>query len=124
VVDAHLLAIRRAAEIGFARYIISATTPFSRDDLRELRLDAAAVVRRHVPDYEEPYARRGWAMVPAIDRVYVNERARLELGWRPRHDFASVIVRLRAGGDIRSPLAIAIGAKGYHREAVSPSTPA
>ncbi|HEY6512058.1 MAG TPA: NAD(P)-dependent oxidoreductase [Burkholderiaceae bacterium] len=124
VVDAHLLALHKAADIGFARFIVSATTPFTRDDLRELRRDAAAVVRRHVPDYEEAYLRRGWAMVPAIDRVYVNERARRELGWRPRHDFASVIARLRASEDFRSPLAIAIGAKGYHRQDASPSTPA
>ena len=39
-------------------------------------------------------------MVPAIDRVYVNERARRELGWRPRHDFASVIARLARGREI------------------------
>jgi nucleoside-diphosphate-sugar epimerase len=32
VVDAHLLAIERAPRIGFGRYIISATTPFTPDD--------------------------------------------------------------------------------------------
>jgi nucleoside-diphosphate-sugar epimerase len=119
VVDAHLLAIDRAPQIGFARYIISATTPFTRGDLRELRRDAAAVVRRHVPAFESEYARRGWSMVPAIDRVYVNERARRELGWEPRHDFAAVIARLHDDADFRSPLARVIGAKGYHRQAPS-----
>jgi len=122
VVDAHLLALAKAGDIGFARYIISATTPFTRDDLRDLRHDAAAVVRRHVPAYEVEYARRGWQMVPAIDRVYVNERARNELGWRPRHDFAALIARLQAGEDFRSALARAVGAKGYHREATFPYT--
>jgi UDP-glucose 4-epimerase len=122
VVDAHLLALRRAGEIGFARYIVSATTPFTRDDLAELRHDAAAVVRRRVPAYEAEYTRRGWQMVPAIDRVYVNERARRELGWRPRHDFAALIERLRAGQDFRSALARAVGAKGYHRKATFPYT--
>ena len=53
-------------------------------------------------------------MFPGIDRVYVNEKARLELGWQPRHDFAAVVDRLRAGGDHRSTLAQAIGCKGYH----------
>jgi UDP-glucose 4-epimerase len=119
VVDAHLLAIDKAAAIGFARYIISATTPFTRDDLRELRHDAAAVVRRRLPAFEAEYARRDWSMVPAIDRVYVNERARRELGWQPRHDFAAVISRLRSDDDFRSPLARVIGAKGYHRRAPS-----
>jgi UDP-glucose 4-epimerase len=122
VVDAHLLALAKARDIRFARYIISATTPFTRDDLHELRRDAAAVVRRHVPTYEAEYAQRGWQMVPALDRVYVNERARNELGWRPRHDFATLIERLRAGEDFRSALARAVGAKGYHREATFPYT--
>ena len=119
VVDAHLLAIDKAPQIGFGRYIISATTPFTRDDLGELRSDAPAVVRRRVPAYEAEYAGRGWSMVPTIDRVYVNERARHELGWRPRHDFAAVISRLRSDDDFRSPLARVVGSKGYHRQAPS-----
>jgi len=50
VVSAHLLAIEKAPAIGFARYIISATTPFGRDDLLDLRAHAPAVVKRRVPD--------------------------------------------------------------------------
>jgi UDP-glucose 4-epimerase len=53
-------------------------------------------------------------MFPTIDRVYVNEKARRELGWRPRYDFAEVIRRIDAGEDFRSPLARTIGSKGYH----------
>jgi len=116
VVSAHRCAAERAAAIGFGRYIVSATTPFSQDDMATLRIDAPAVVRRLAPDYEAEYRRRGWRMLPSIDRVYVNARARAELGWRPKHDFASVIARLAAGGDILSPLARTIGAKGYHTE--------
>ena len=115
VVDAHLLAVEKAAAIGFGRYIISATTPFSRDDLLDLRKNAPSVVRRLFPDYEAEYARRGWRMFPSIERVYVNERARNELNWRPLYDFGHVLCRLRAGEDPRSPLARAVGAKGYHR---------
>lgn len=114
VVSAHLLAMERAPEIGFGRYIISATTPFTRDDLAKLRRDAPSVVRRYVPEYEAEYERRGWRMFPSIERVYVNERARRELGWRPRYDFAHVVGRLRAGEDFRSPLARLVGIKGYH----------
>jgi UDP-glucose 4-epimerase len=114
IVSAHLLAIERASSIGFGRYIISATTPFTPDDLQALRSDALSVVARRVPGYEVEYARRGWAMVPAIERVYVNGLARSELGWRPRYDFGSALARLRDTGDFRSPLARAIGTKGYH----------
>jgi UDP-glucose 4-epimerase len=113
-VAAHLLAMARAPAIGFDRYIISATSPLTRGDLLELRQSAAAVVRRHVPQYEEAYAQRGWSMFPTLDRVYVNERARARLGWQPRHDFGAAIERLRAAEDYRSGLARAVGSKGYH----------
>jgi UDP-glucose 4-epimerase len=116
VVGAHLVALERAPAIGFGRYIVSATTPFSRADLAELRADAPAVVRRLVPEYADVYATRGWKMFPSIDRVYVNERARTELGWQPRHDFRAVIDRLGRGEELRSPLATLIGQKGYHPE--------
>lgn len=114
VVSAHLLALEKAASIGFGRYIISATTPFLPEDLLELRANAPAVVRRQLPDYEAEYARRGWKMFPSIDRVYVNERARKELGWRPRYDFRYVLDCLKAGADPRSELARVVGSKGYH----------
>jgi UDP-glucose 4-epimerase len=114
VADAHLLAMRRAADLGFGKYIVSATTPFTPGDLAGLRDDAPAVVRRLFPDYEAEYARRGWRMFPSVGRVYVNARARADLGWTPRHDFRSVLDALKSGADARSPLARAIGAKGYH----------
>jgi nucleoside-diphosphate-sugar epimerase len=114
VVDAHLLAMERAAGIGFGKYIVSATTPFTPADLAALRDDAPAVVRRLFPDYEAEYASRGWRMFPGIGRVYVNARARADLGWAPRHDFRSVLDALKSGEDPRSPLARAIGMKGYH----------
>jgi nucleoside-diphosphate-sugar epimerase len=116
VVSAHVLAARRAPAIGFRRYIISATTPFQPDDMAELHTDAAAVARRRVPGYEVEYARRGWKMPPGIDRVYVNERARNELGWQPRHDFARLLGRAAADEDMRSELARLVGSKGYHAE--------
>jgi len=114
VVDAHLLAVEKAVAIGFGRFIVTATTPFRPDDLAELRANAAGVVRRLIPEYEAEFARRGWKMFPGIDRVYVNQRARRELGWQPRYDFRRVLEALRDGDDYRSPLARAVGAKGYH----------
>jgi UDP-glucose 4-epimerase len=117
VVDAHLLALMRAPALGFRKYIISATTPFLPEDLAGLRLDAPQVVRRRIPKYEAEFARRGWRMFPSIGRVYVNQRARDELDWRPRYDFQFVLSRLAEGGEVRSLLARAIGSKGYHAEA-------
>jgi UDP-glucose 4-epimerase len=114
VVSAHLLAIEKAPAIGFGRYIISATTPFTKDDLFDLRAQAPEVVKQRVPDYESEYARRGWKMFPSIDRVYVNERARNELGWVPRYDFNHILGSLKTNADPFSTLARLIGSKGYH----------
>ena len=116
VVNAHLLAAAKAPAVGFRRYIVSATTPFTTADLPELRVNAPVVVRCKVPEYEEEYRRRGWKMVPSIDRVYVNDRIRNELGWQPRYDFRFLIDRLKADCDFKSPLSRLIGSKGYHAE--------
>jgi UDP-glucose 4-epimerase len=116
VVGAHLLAAEHAPRIGFRKYIISATTPFQPDDVADLRKDAPRVVAERVPDYQVEYDRQQWKMLPSIDRVYVNERARNELGWRPKFDFISILDRLEAGEDMRSPLARLVGSKGYHSQ--------
>lgn len=119
VVSAHLLAVEHARKISFRKYIISATTPFLPEDVSGLALDAPSVVRCRVPEYEAEYQLRGWKMFPTIGRVYVNDRARNELGWRPRYDFSHLIKCLREGKDLRSPLAREIGSKGYHAEVFS-----
>ncbi|MET0388699.1 MAG: NAD(P)-dependent oxidoreductase [Polyangiales bacterium] len=117
VVSAHLLALDKARALGFGRYIISATSPFTGDDLAELRRDAPVVVQRYAPEYHDVYTPLGYRMFATIDRVYVNTRARRELGWQPKHDFASALRALRAGGPLQSELARVVGAKGYHRHA-------
>ena len=116
VVSAHLLAAEHAGAIGFRKYVISSTSPFQPEDLADLRSDLPSVVRKYVPEYEIEYAHRGWRMFPGISRVYVNQRARTELGWHAKYDFHRVIQALKFDGDLRSPLARLIGSKGYHRE--------
>jgi len=122
VVAAHVLALKRAGDIGFAKLIISATTPFTRGDLPLLGERAPAALHRRVPEYGPVYARRGWRMFDRLDRVYVNDRARAVLGWTPRYDFRAALDRLAASEDPRSPLALAIGAKGYHAESFGVDT--
>ncbi|MCS3799121.1 NAD-dependent epimerase/dehydratase family protein [Niastella sp. OAS944] len=116
VVSAHLLAMQHARRIGFGTYIISATTPFTKADLLNLRLHATDVVKHLFPEYVELYEQLGWKMFPSLDRVYVNERARNELGWQPKYDFKYIIEQIRSSNDLRSRLAAQIGVKGYHAE--------
>jgi len=61
-------------------------------------------------------------MFPSIERVYVNARARSELGWSPRYDFRHALDRLQSGDDPRSPLSVSVGAKGYHPVSTGPYT--
>ena len=117
VVDAHRVALREAGRIGFGRFIVSATTPFTREDCAELGRDAASVLRRRVPGWEAVFARHGWTPPQTLDRVYDNRAAREVLGWQPKVDFAAALERLNTTGDLRSPLAQLIGKKGYHRQA-------
>ena len=116
IVSAHLCAAEKAAEIGFGRYIISATTPFTAEDLPHLMSDPAGIVARYYPAFQEVYERQGWRMFDQIGRVYVNAKARKELGWAPEVDFGAVLKKVDASEDFLTPLARQIGRKGYHDE--------
>lgn len=114
LVAAHLLAAGRAPDLGFGRYIVSATSPFEPADAAQLNRDAGAVIDRRVPEARDLYATLGWSLPDRLDRVYDNAAARRDLGWSPRWDFAAVVRDVAAGGRGRSALVDAIGIKGYH----------
>jgi UDP-glucose 4-epimerase len=113
-VSAVKCALDKAGGIRFGRYIISATTPFAPADCALLGRDAGAAIRRQFPECEPLFASRGWKLPRSFDRVYVNRRARDELGWIPRYDFRYVLDCLASNLDFRSSLAREVGSKGYH----------
>lgn len=113
-VNAHLCAAERASGLGFAKYIISATTPFTREDLADLGTNPAFVAERRVPGTAAVYASRDYRHFASIDRVYDNTKARTELGWRPHHSFATVLAQLARQAPIGSALSHQVGSKGYH----------
>jgi UDP-glucose 4-epimerase len=47
--EAHVVALAKAAEVGFDTFIISSMTPFSPADCRALMADAPSVVARYFP---------------------------------------------------------------------------
>lgn len=112
VVTAHQLAVSKASEIGFDRFIISATTPFQPSDVEALNHDAPSVVERCVPIFNNEYQRRGWTMFPKIGRVYDNTHARQALGWSPKYSFGHAIELLAENKDYRSAITEQIGSKG------------
>jgi nucleoside-diphosphate-sugar epimerase len=113
VVDAHLKAGQRAPQLGFGRYVVSATTPFTRADMAELRTDAAAVFARRVPLAAGLWKERGWRFPDTLDRVYINARARQDLGWRPRFDLNAIAARLSSGESVHTPLSQLVGSREY-----------
>jgi len=116
IVTAHQLAIARAADIGFDRFIISGSTPFQPTDAHELGTNAPAVLKRYFPQYVAEYERRNWQMFQTLDRVYDNTRAREILGWKPQFTFERAIDALGNDCDYRSAITLKIGKKGYHSE--------
>jgi len=96
---AHVVALERAPGIGFGKYIVSAPTPFAREDAADLKRDARAVIMRHFPDALELYARRGWSLPASIGRVYDASRIERELGFRCETDFAAILSALREGAE-------------------------
>jgi len=116
VVTAHECALRAVPPGGFAKYIISASSPFRQQHLGDLRHDPGAVVGALYPEFAAIYDAASYRMFADIGRVYVNGSARNELGWAPEYDFGRVLEQIAAGQPVGSDLARTVGAKGYHSE--------
>lgn len=92
--EAHVLALDRAPELGFERFILSAPSPFQEADCEALIGDAPAVVERYFPGTLELYARHGWTLPSSVDRVYVTDHAQKLLGFRCRTRFQDMLAAL------------------------------
>lgn len=92
---AHVLALDRASDIGFGTFIVSAPTPFAREDCAALKRDAAAVLARYFPDASQLYADKGWVLPKSIGRIYDAALAERVLGFRCETGFAAVLDALR-----------------------------
>ena len=82
VAEAHALALGRKGLP--VTYVVSASTPFQREDCAGLYCDAPSVIERRCPGLVEELAARGWSAPQSIDRVYDNGRIATELGFSPR----------------------------------------
>ena len=119
VVKAHFLANQKAKEIGFGKYIISATTPFRREHRHQLRTDLPSVLKQIHPEFEEIYQNKAWKMLEGIGRVYDNQAARRDLAWQPKYSFSYILQCLKNKDPWQSDLAKVVGTKGYHSDVFS-----
>jgi nucleoside-diphosphate-sugar epimerase len=90
VADAHALALENDGD-DYQCYIVSGATPFRREDVTRLAVDAPAVFRERAPALAAAFDARGWALPARVDRVYDASRATAALGWTPRYGFEDVV---------------------------------
>ncbi len=95
--QACLKALEAAPRLTFDLFVISAPTPFTKDDAQPLMQDARAVILARFPDAGVLYAERGWELPRRIGRVYDASRAERVMGFRARTDFAAILEALRRG---------------------------
>lgn len=86
VAEGHLLALT-AEVVSFDIFNLSGPTPFTVEDCERLWNDPWSVIEKAYPEARSWYQTRGWPRPKRIDRVYVIEKARRRLGYRPLCDF-------------------------------------
>ena len=97
---AHIVALDKAPELGFGLYIVSAPSPFRREDCPALKRDAAGVISGYYPAAVSLYADKGWKLPAQIGRVYDASRFERDTGFRCATDFASVLSALDTGAPL------------------------
>jgi nucleoside-diphosphate-sugar epimerase len=116
IVSASVCAMRRAKDVRWGNYIISAPPPFNNDihTLEALDRNPAEVLRKAFPDVDAIFEKKGWKHLTRIDRVYDSSRAVKELGWNPKYTFEKTVGRLVRGEKWKSDLTVRVGKRGYH----------
>lgn len=89
VAEAHTLALGRSGPPAI--YVISAATPFQREDREELLNDAPRAIERRCPGLINQMAGTGWTPPRSIERVYDSSLARRELGFQPGYGIESCL---------------------------------
>ncbi|HEY9196230.1 MAG TPA: NAD(P)-dependent oxidoreductase [Mucilaginibacter sp.] len=83
-------ALRMGLRTNFASlevFNISSGSPFGKADLVALKHHPKEVILRYFPQAEAIYRDKGYAFPKSIDRVYVCDKARVMLGYRPQYTF-------------------------------------
>jgi len=88
--EGHWLAATRPLK-GFHILNLSGETPFKISDSKLLWKDPWRVIDERAPGFREAFLQRGWKMPPRIDRVYIIDKAKNILGFKPKYDYRMFI---------------------------------
>jgi UDP-glucose 4-epimerase len=91
VVQSHELALHSPIK-GYEVMNVSNQTPFQQSDSVELSGNADGVILRYFPWAKKEFSTRGWSLPKTIDRVYVIEKAKKLLGYKPAHNFSEHLI--------------------------------
>ena len=116
VVSAHLCALEKAPALGFGASSSARPRRLTPEDAAELGRDAPRVLEHRVPEFPAIYSARGWKMLPTLDRVYDNERARALAGLAAAVRLSARAARDSASGErLAQPAGAGGRREGYHR---------
>jgi nucleoside-diphosphate-sugar epimerase len=75
----------------FEIFNISSGSPFNQSETVLLKHSPKQVILQHYPQAEEIYRAKGWEFPKSIDRVYVCDKAKKQLGYDPQYTFAYLL---------------------------------
>lgn len=88
--EAHWLALHATFKT-YEIFNISNDTPFQVADLEALKTNPEKVILKYYPMARDIYQRNNWTFPTSIDRVYVIDKAKRMLGYRPGNNFLEYI---------------------------------
>ena len=97
---AHIAALRGAPKLGFGLFVVSAPTPFSKDELGILKQKPQLLLEQKYQDIGAIYAKQGWHLPKSIGRVYDGSRITRELNFEYNTSFDALIEALRKGSNL------------------------
>jgi UDP-glucose 4-epimerase len=92
IAAAHLLSLTADLTSDFELYNVAGPYAFLPEDCAALWASAPAVIEQRYPGLSAAFTSRGWMLPERIDRVYVSERARARLGYRPQYGIGELLV--------------------------------
>ena len=87
---AHRLAIEKDFD-QFDIFNISAQSIFTKSDLFDLKNNTKELVQKRIPKLIQYYENRNWEIPESIDRVYVIDKAKKELGYVPKYNIQQIL---------------------------------
>ncbi|MAN46071.1 MAG: NAD(P)-dependent oxidoreductase [Alphaproteobacteria bacterium] len=100
VARAHIRALEMAPELGFDTFILSAPTPFVREDANDLHANTEGIIGRLFPDAPRLFNRMGWQLPKSIFRIYDSTRSQTVLGMHYETTFAKILDAIRNDEDL------------------------